>query len=141
VTTIRPEFLAAKFEAAESGEAGTSGFADQLGKKPRLPEALWFLQEMSRRPGSLERLVEKLILVFPDSFQTMAMHAAGAPAKGHSYSLEQCLRVWQEERHGHWLSDPILFLKDEGKAPPSEFESITFRDWLLWFIDPKATVK
>ena len=76
------------------------------------------------------------------------MLKAGATDKAGQWTLEQCLSVWQSES-GVWRWDPdtdtdldmarALGLREQ--PTEKELDSIGFRDWLDWFINPKVTAR
>ncbi len=49
-------------------------FADHLHSEPRLKEILWFLQYISRQPGSIEKFAADLIAEFPQQFGPAWLH-------------------------------------------------------------------
>lgn len=123
---IRPEIVAGKLAAAENLD-------------PHLAEVLWFVQSYSFQPNGLHNLANDLIAGFPEHFQSKAMVAAGAPTRSGNYSLEQCLTAWKIEVRGLTYSTRF---EDSSPVPlPSEVESLSFHDMLLWFIDEKTTSK
>jgi len=135
---INPELLAAKIQAARNGEPEATGFAKQLAAQPLLLETLWFIQEMSRRPGGRERFVQNLIEAFPDRFQTSGMIAAGPPDKAGRWTLDQCLTAWQDE------AEPIRYAYADScraKTTSESLDSMTFHDWLYAFIGPEVSAK
>lgn len=90
MTPIDPELLAAKLQELRQRE----DWPKTESAKPRLLEILCFLQEMSRRPGGLPRLVKKLIEQAPERFMTKEMQRAGIPPNG-QWNRKQCEIVWQ----------------------------------------------
>ena len=124
--TICPELLAAKIQRLRNLEEPE--LAARLEQQPRTVHALWFLQEMSHQPGGLDKLAGTLSESFPEQFATKAMLAAG-PAKNGTWTLEQCLAVWQET-----ASRPIW------RADESRWGG-NFREWAQLAIGEHDTAK
>lgn len=146
MTPIRPELLAEKIQAARNGEPEAPVFAQQLAGEPDLLETLCFITEMSRRPGGLDGFVQKLIEASPGRFQTKAMREAGPPQSDGCYSLAQCLAVWMEQRKWDRSENPAFYHysytepRREGVSPGS-LKTLSYHDFLGWFIRPEVTVK
>ncbi|MCU0785859.1 MAG: hypothetical protein MUF81_17810 [Verrucomicrobia bacterium] len=136
MTTIRPEFLAAKIQAARFGEPEAGAFTQQLAGTPRLAEALWFLEWAFRQPGGGPRFVDKLIELSPDQFQTRAMRDAGPPQAAGRYSLAQCLAVWKADEK---RIDRFESVYDEGE--PGDSDSLSYRDFLGFFVGAETRIE
>lgn len=141
MTPIRADLLAAKFKAAHTAEAPE--FAEQLKKQPRYAELLWFLQWASFQLfDGLEKLVARLIELFPERFQTRAMIAAGAPDKSGRYSLSQCLEVWKADAQAEniRLSYEDRFVGRGVDEKLEKVEELSYHDFLLYFVEPTTTL-
>jgi hypothetical protein len=89
---IAPEKLAAKLDAIHDYQCPK--LLEQITKRPRLVELLWFIQAMSMRAGGLAKFCEELLAEFPERLGTPAMRAT----KG-GYTLKQKFAIWAEIPH------------------------------------------
>lgn len=144
---IRPEVVAQKLAAADNRSARC--LADELQENPRLVELMWFVQWYDAfAPGGRGQLARDVIMSQPDAFYSAAMREAGHPACEGRYDVAQCLTVWHSEARApedkFECCRPLPNILEDGESPPtrslpSELETLSYRDFLLWFIDGKAT--
>jgi hypothetical protein len=153
MTPICPVGLAYKLEKFRN-QNGIA--AEELRMYPHRREGMFFLQEMSRRPGGLEGVADRMVSTDPDAFRIQAMQQIGQPSGGR-YDLGQCLAVWKALERGRsgevlvrysWVSRRAArdirdahrtwmgaYLPDDLQHPGTELESIW--GWLKYHIDDK----
>jgi hypothetical protein len=87
---IRPELLAAKLASIRNHEAPE--LLEEVTRRPRLVEMLWFIQYMSIQPGGLLKFCEDMIQQMPERFGTRQMLSA----KRGPLSLDTKLKIYSE---------------------------------------------
>src|ERR1035437_2236895 len=103
VGTIRPENVAKKLDAIRNHEYPQ--LLAQLIDRPRLAEAMWFLQYMSMQPGGLVKLCADMVEQLPERFGTKTMRAV----KRAEYTMAEKRSILEELPYRYNLapvSDP-----------------------------------
>lgn len=88
--SIRPELLAAKMAAIRNLEY--PAIAQQIDRRPRLAEMLWFLQWVSFQPGGLLRFAQEILSRFPERIGTPTLVASQSP----KLTLQEKVTIYHE---------------------------------------------